>query len=503
MKRFRILLLALAVVACTTQTTTPPPAPAPVTTTVAETPAPAPPPPPPVETFREKAPAASEARPYRFPDVERFTLANGMRVLVARTTNAPLVTVRAAVRSGASHDPTKKPGLATLTADLVDEGAGKRRAIELAEAIGDLGASLNAGADWDVSFVNLDILSSQLSKGFPIFADVVRYPRFESVDFERVKKERMTALVQQRDQAPAIASKRFSQFVYGNTAYGRPMGGTEASVESLTREDVKGFYKRHWVPNNVSLIITGDIDVATARSLAEEYFASWKRGPKVPTITVAAPSIARSQIFLVDRPAAVQSEILVGHAGVSRSTEDYFPLVTMNAILGGLFTSRLNLNLREKHGYTYGARSQFAFRTQPGPFSAGAAVRNAVTSESVKETVGELKRLRSGDITDAELDFAKNYLSGVFPATVQSASQLAQRITELELYNLPADYFDHYRERIAAVTKDDIARVAQKYVDPDKSVILVVGKASEVGEPLRALGYPVALYDVEGKPVTQ
>ena len=500
MKRLSTSLIAVVLAACTTTTTTKTPEPPPQPTPVVEA---APPPAPVVEDFRAKAPAPGPARPYRFPEVERITLDNGLRVLIARTTNAPLVTVRAAIRSGAAHDPMNKPGLATLTADLAEEGAGSRNAIRLAEDIGTLGASLNAGADWDLSWVNLDILGTQLPQGFAMFADVLRSPRFEAADFDRVKRERITALAQQRDQAVAIAGNRFAQFVYGESAYGRPMLGTEAAMNAITRDDVRGFHRRHWIPNNTSLIITGDVDVATARNLANQHFGAWKRGSDVPDVTIAAPPIPRAQIYLVDRPAAVQSEIRVGHAGVSRATEDYFPLITMNAILGGLFTSRLNLNLRERHGYTYGARSQFAFRRQAGPFFASTAVRNAVTTESVRETISELNRLRSGDITDTELEFAKNYLMGVFPATVEAASQLAQRVQELELYGLTPDYFDQYRQRIAAVTKADIARVAQKYVDPDKSVILVVGKASEVGEPLRALGIPMTIYDIEGKPANR
>ncbi len=494
MNRLLSFLVAAALVGCTQ--TTPAPTPAPVQPSAYPAPEPS-------ANWRATPPAPTPARPYDFPDVERITLDNGLRVLVARTTNAPLVTVRAVVRSGAAHDSASKAGLATLMANLVDEGAGSRNAIQLAEAIGDLGASINAGADWDASFVNLDILRSQLPRGFEIFADVLRSPRFDNADFERVKRERLTSLLQQRDQANAIATNRFAQFVYAGTPYGNPMLGTEATVGGITRNDIRNFYNRHWVPNNTSLIMAGDIDVTTARELANRYLGAWKRGADVPDVSVSAPSIEQSRIFLVDRPAAVQSEIRVGHAGVSRSTEDYFPLITMNAILGGIFTSRLNLNLREKHGYTYGARSQFAFRRQAGPFLASTAVRNEVTTESVRETVGELKRLRTGDITESELKFAKDYLMGVFPATVEAASQLAQRIQELELYGLPPDYFDQYRQRIAAVTKNDIARVAQKYVNPDRSVILVVGKASEVHGPLQALGYNVGVYDIEGRPLAQ
>ena len=498
MKRVTLLLLLLTLVlamSCATPTA-PPPQTQPETTTVAETMTPPPPPPDP-DAFRATAPSASAPRPYRFPNVERFNLDNGMRVLVAPTTTAPLVTVRAVIRSGGVHDPADDAGLATLTAALVDEGAGKRTAIQIAEELGTLGASLFSGADYDASFVNLDILGSQLEKGFGIFSDVVRRPRFEKADFEREKKDRLTSLLQQKDQATIIAGNNFAKRVYGDAPYGRPLSGTDKSVANITRDDVRNFYARHWVPNNTSLIITGNVDMATARSLAQKAFGDWKRGKDVPEVNIVAPAVERSQIYLVDRPASVQSEIRVGHVGVPRGTDDYFALLTMNSILGGQFTSRLNLNLREQHGYTYGARSTWSYRRQPGPFAASAAVRNAVTMESVKETMNELRRLSSGDITDEELKFSKDYLMGIFPGTVQTAGELAQRVQELELYNLPEDYFDHYRERIAAITKDDVVNAAKEHISPDKLVIVVVGKAAEVQKPLESLGLPLSVTQVE------
>jgi len=500
MKRLTLLLLALTLaIACATQ----PPLPAERGEGQGEGPlAPPPPPPPPLpppdpDAFRATAPAPAPPRAYKFPDVQRITLDNGLRVLIAPTATAPLVTVRAVVRSGAVYDPADDAGLAALTAQLVDEGAGKRTAIQIAEELGNLGASLNTGATFDSSFVALDVLGSELPKGLEIFADVIRRPRFDEKDFEREKKDRLTELLQQKDQPVIIAGNEFARRVYGETAYGRPQAGSAKTVPNITRKDVRDFYARNWVPNNTFLIITGSVDAAAARELAQRYFGDWKRGKDVPDVNVVAPAVERSQIYLVDRPAAVQSEIRVGHAGVPRATDDYFALLTMNSILGGQFTSRLNLNLREKHGYTYGARSAFTFRRQAGPFTAQAAVRNAVTSESVRETMNELQRLGSGDITDEELKFAKDYLMGVFPNTVQTASELAQRIQELELYELPEDYFDHYRERIAAVTKEDVVRVAREHVNPDKLVIVVVGKAAEVREPLEKLSLPVTVTQVE------
>ena len=496
MNKLGTLLLAIAIGAC--QSAPVPPTPVPPTPQPVVAPAP---PPPPVPDFRASAPSPTAPRPFNFPDVERVTFDNGMRVLIARNTNAPLVAVRAVVRSGAAHDPANRAGLASLTANLVDEGAANRKAVQLTEALGRLGATIDTSADYDASFVDLDVLNTNLAEAFELFADVVRRPRLEQSDFNRIKKDRVTQLLQQRDQATAIATNRFASFVYRDTPYGRPVLGDTATVDRIMRGDIQTFYLSNWVPNNVSLIITGDVDLATARGLAQRYFADWRRGDPVKPVAVTAPAIERTQIYVVDRPAAVQSEIRVGHAGLPRSTEDYFPVLVMNTILGGPFTSRLNLNLREKHGYTYGARSQFFFRQQAGPFAAGAAVRNEVTTEAVRETLAELNRIRSGDIAGDELEFARNYLMGIFPASVNTASQLAQRITDMELYGLPEDYFENYRARIAATGKDDVTRVAQQYLSPDRAVVLVVGKASEVQTNLGSLGLPVTLYDIEGNPV--
>lgn len=489
------LILSGLVAACATQ---PPPVPesAPVETATVE---PAPPPPP--VSFRATPPQPGAPRPYEFPDVTRATLSNGMRILVAENHTAPLVTVRAVVRSGAAHDPSDHAGLASITADMLDEGAGKWNAIQIAEGVGNLGASLQTGADWDASYVGLDILSRNLSSGMDLFSEVVRNPTFPAKEFDRVRKEQLTTIIQQKDQAPVIAGNRFAGFVYAGTPYANPVIGTQKSLEKTTRGDVQSFYRRHYVPNNVSLIITGDVTPAEARALAEKKFGSWKRGTDVPDVTVAPKAMEGSRIFVVDRPEAVQSEIRIGHVGVPRNSEDYFRLLTMNSILGGVFGSRINLNLRERHGYTYGARSSFAFRRQAGPFMVSTPVRNAVTLESVQEIMNELRRIRSGDLTDAELNDAKNYLMGVFPATVQSASALAVRLQEMELYGLPEDYFETYRERIGRLTREDITAVANRYVNPDQVAIVVVGKASEIKEKLGSLNTPLGLYDLEGNPI--
>jgi zinc protease len=279
------------------------------------------------------------------------------------------------------------------------------------------------------------------------------------------------------------------------------MVGTMESVARISADDVRRFYREHYVPNNTSVVISGDVDPDRALQLVENVLGQWQRGNEPPRPSTNPRPVEGNRIYLVDRPTAVQSEIRIGHIGVSRNCEDYFPLSVTNALLGGIFNSRINLNLRERHGYTYGARSMFAYRRSAGPFVVAAPVRNEVTKESVHEVLSELRRIRTGDVEDRELNDTKNYLMGVFPATVQGASDIASRLLDMELYGLPEDYFDRYRESIAAVTRDEVERVAKKYIDPDRALIVIVGNAKQVREPLGTLGYPIQELDIDGNAI--
>ena len=447
---------------------------------------------------RSSAPPPAEPRPYHFPHITRTTLPNGLRVLVAENHNAPLVSLRALVRSGADHDTQHNAGLASLTADLLDEGAGNRDAIQLAEDVGTLGGALGTGADWDASYVSLDVLARTSEDALAIFADVTARATLPEEGLERVRAERLNEILQQRNEPGAIAAKRFSNLLYGTGAYGNSVVGNAETVANISIDDVRRFYAQHYLPNNSSVVIAGDIESARAIDLVTRALGDWQRGAEVPRPAPAPRAIDASRIYVVDRPQAVQSEIRVGHLGVPRSCEDYFPLSVMNAIFGGVFNSRINLNLREKHGYTYGARSQFAFRRNAGPFVVAAPVRNEVTRESVSEMLAEMRRIRTGDIETRELEDTKNYLIGVFPASVQTASDVASRLLDMELYGLSEDYFDRYRENIAAVTKDDVERVAKKYLDPDRVLIVIVGNAAQIREPLGGLGMPMHELDIDG-----
>jgi len=450
---------------------------------------------------RTTAPQPGPPRPYHFPRVARRTLENGLRILVAENHNAPLVSMRTLVRSGADYDTPEMAGLASLTGELLDEGAGTRDAVRLAEDLGLLGASLGSGADWDASYISVDSLSRTFGEAFTIFADVNRRPMLPQSSLDRVRAERLMELLQQRDEPGAIAGKRFSNLIYGSGAYGNTVIGNAESVGRITVDDVRRYYATHYLPNNASIVIAGDVDAEVALDAASRFFSDWPAAELPPRPKISPKTFDSSRIYLIDRPTAVQSEIRIGHIGIARSTEDYFALSVMNALLGGVFNSRINLNLREKHGYTYGARSMFAFRRQAGPFVVSAPVRNEVTRESITEVLSELRRIRTGDVETQELDDTKNFLMGSFPSTVQSSSDVAGRILDMELYELPHDYFDRYRENIGAISKSDVERVAQKYIDPEQVIIVIVGNASQIREPLGTLGMPIHELDIEGMAV--
>src|SRR5690606_4326053 len=267
-----------------------------------------------------------------------------------------------------------------------------------------------------------------------------------------------------------------------------PLIGTTASVEGLSRDDVEALYAAHYLPNAASLLFVGDIDGRTAHDLAERYFGDWPAGQPTVAEFEVVPGIETATVFVVDRPGSVQSEIRIGDVGVARRHEDYFPVLVMNTILGGAFTSRLNLSPRERHGFTYGARSAFGFRRQPGPFVVQVAVATDVTARAVEEALKEMRALRDDGATAEEVAAARDYLRGVLPLQLQTTDQLAARLADLVIYDLPDDYFDRYRDRINEVTVDDVRRVAREHLRIDRLAIIVVSDAREIAAGLEALG---------------
>ncbi len=445
---------------------------------------------------RSKPPKAGPPKDVKFPDYSEETLPNGLKLIVYEQHELPTVAVSLVIRGGSMNDGAA-PGLASMTGELLTKGTAKRNATAIAEEIEFLGGSLGAGAGWDNSTVSLSILSKYLDKGMEIMADAVLHPAFPAEELDRSREQRLASILQRKANANALAGIQFARAVYGGHPYGKPSDGTEASIKGLTREQIVDFHAKYFLPNNGFIVAVGDVTPKRMRELVSGLFKDWKRASVPGTAFPPIADVAAQKIEVVDKPGAVQSAILVGHVGVERKNPDYIPVTVMNTLLGGYFGSRLNLNLREDKGYTYGARSGFDARLYRGPFSAGAEVRNAVTDSSVAEILKEIGRIRTEPVPQKELDGVKSYLTGMFPIQIETPSQVASRIVAIEMYGLGKGYYNSYNSKIGAVTADDILRVAKKYLHPDKLVIVCAGKADLLKTTLAKFG-SVEMFDADG-----
>lgn len=454
------------------------------------------------------APALDRATPpspgpdpdVELPAVDRRTLSNGLEVWVAPRTDLPLVTLRAVVNAGSAAEPAGDAGLASLTAAMLDEGTRTRSALEIADALDHLGATFGAGAGYDAASAQLSTLKRHLPAALEVFAEVLVQPTFPERELERVRRERLTEIVQGQDRPTAVASEQAALRLYGpDHPYGRPLEGTVASVGGITAQELRDFHRAYYRPNNTTLLVVGDVSTDEVIGLLERALGAWERGEAPAARYPPLPEpLEATRVYLIDRPGAAQSEIRVGHVGVARDTPDYFPLLVLNTTLGGQFSSRVNMNLREDKGYTYGARTSFAMRRAPGPFLASAGVQTETTRESVIEFMRELEEIREArPVTREELEFAKTSLIRAEPRQVETHAQLLGRLEDLVVFDLPPDYFDTYAERIAAVSREDVARVAAEHLHPDRFAIVVVGDRSRVEEGLRELPFPVEIVPLE------
>ncbi len=439
------------------------------------------------------------------PPVVRRSLSNGLEVLVAERHELPILTLSLVVKGGETLVPAGKEGLASLTAALLPEGTTKRDALQLAGELSEIGASLDAEGGLESSSLSLTTLTKHTDKALEIYADVLLNPAFPDPALERLRGRRLALLLSRSDNANSIAGIVFPRLLYGlEHPYGRPDLGTPKTVKGLTRDDAKGFFDQLYRPNNATMIVVGDTTPDAVVEALEAALKEWTPGEPVKVALPEAPEGKPVTIFLVDRPGAAQSVLAVGQVGQPRRTPDYFPLSVMNAILGGQFSSRINLNLREDKGYTYGARSHFAFRQGPGPFQAGGSVKTDVTREALIELIKELTDITGPrPATDAELAFAKDRLVKGFPGRFETTFDVAGTLAELVLYHLPDNYFARYQSEIEAVTKSDVARVAGKYLDPAHMVILVVGDRSKVEPALKTLPFAKVInaVDPDGNPL--
>jgi predicted Zn-dependent peptidase len=436
---------------------------------------------------RSKPPASGPVPALKLPPIQKRALANGLPVWIVEMHEVPVANVSLIVKAGASADPAGKYGLASFTAAMLDEGAGTRNALDLADAIDFLGASLSTGSGFDASTIRLATPVSKMDDALPLMADVALRPTFSTTELERLRKERLTSLLQARDDPSSLASAAFARMVFGpRHRYGTLLMGNDASNGEMTAAEMREFYSKYYQPQNAHLIVVGDVTAAGMLPKLEKAFGGWKSGvaPAKPAVATATQHGPR-QIYLVDKPGAAQSQIRIGWVGVPRSTADYYPLDVVNTVLGGSFSSRLNMNLREEHGYSYGAGSSFDMRQSAGPFTASAGVQSDKTVESLQEFFKELNAIRQ-PISADELNRAKNYEALGFPSEFETTAGMAGNLIQLVIYGLPETFFTEYVPKILAVTSADATRVANQYIQPDRFAVIVVGDLAKIEKGIRA-----------------
>ena len=445
---------------------------------------------------RSTPPEPGPIRPFDFPAVDADRIAGGLALRTARRPQVPVVAFSLVLPAGESVAPPERAGVAVLAGDALEGGTGRRSGTELAEALEGIGADLSVGTGWDATTVSLSCMADRKEEALAILAEVVLDPAFPDDEVERSRDQRL-ARIRQRAMTPsALASDRASALFYADgVPYGRPLAGVEETVAPLDADALRAFVDARYRPEDAGLVVVGDVDVGEIAGLVEEHFAGWSGAAASAPPVDALPRTRRRLVHVIDRPGSVQSEIRVGHPGAPKTTDDYHALVVANVVLGGAFTSRLNMNLRERHGFTYGVRSRFAFRRSAGPFRVSTAVASDVTAPAVREIVSELDALVTGGLTDDEVSAARDYVAGVFPLRLETSGQLADRIAELLVYGLPDDWHARYRESIRGVEREGAEEAARRWIRPDEAQVVVVGDADEIVGPLEGLGLgPVTVH---------
>jgi zinc protease len=454
------------------------------------------------EAWRGTAPKAGAPSMAKLPSAKRFTLQNGLSVYVVEAHNLPIVSANLVFRSGSAADPKDFPGLAGFTASMLDEGTAKRNALGIADEIHGLGASLNTGVQVDGSSASVRALKQNMPQALSILSDVVLSPSFPEKEVERVRNDRLTEFMQQRDRPFPTAVRVMNACLFGPIhPYGHTAIGTEESLKRIGRPDLESFYHATYGPNNAALVVVGDITEGDAKKLATDAFGGWK-GQTTAATTPPAGTSANSRIVIVDKPGSPQTALLVGQMGVMRSDPDYEKLDVMNTVLGGLFSSRINLNLREDKGYSYGAFSFIGQNRGVGPLMAGASVRTDVTGPSTEELLKEVTKMRDAGVTEEELGLAKESITRSLPANFETTASTAGTMAGLYLFDLPLDYYQTLPSRINAMTVSDVLDVAKKHLAPERMLVVAVGDRAKIEPQISKLNLGTIVYrDADGKEV--
>jgi zinc protease len=454
----------------------------------------------PGQDWRNNPPAPGPVHTMSLPIPKRLQLSNGLSVFLFEQHNLPIVSANVIVLSGSDRNLPDQPGLASFTAEMLDEGTGKRAPLKFATDADQIGASIYTGSSTDLSFVAMRSLKKNVDAAFELVSDALLNPAFLPEEIERIRNDRLTHILQQKDNPGLLVSKVFFNAVYGaGHPYGYMEIGTEESNSSVTRDQLAGFYRAGYLATNSALVAAGDITESELLALAEKFLGRWEGGSYVYEKLASAKSGVR-RIVIVERPEAPQTVLRIGHVGVERSNPDYAALDIMNTAFGGLFSSRINQNLREKHGYTYGASSAFIFRRCPGPFLVGTSVRTDATASAIIEIFREMERMRDTEVTPEELATAKDSISRSLPGMFETTPESASSIGQLFVHNLPLTYFHDLPGMIENVSADEVRQVARKHLRPEEAVIVAVGDRKKIEPELEKLNLgPIEIRDSSGE----
>lgn len=436
-----------------------------------------------------------------FPEYEIRQLDNGLQVVYVGAHEQPAVSVRLVVRAGASSDPTAQPGLASLAAQMLNQGTATRSAQEIAETIDNVGGALSVGGGTDLSFVSTLVMKDSFDLALEMLSDVTRNPAYADAEIDRQQQQLLSGMQVSYDDPDYVSGVVFGRLVYGAHPYGLPTSGAPTSVRQIGRDDLLDFHKRYYLPNNAILAVVGDVTAEEAFDGIERFLGDWERGP-LPTPSLVEPPAPSSRLVIVDKPGAVQTAVRVGHIALARAHPDYLAFDVAVKILGGEGGNRLGSVLRTARSLTYSASAEIVGRQLTGDFLAETDTRSSATAEVLRLTVDEIARMRREPVGQRELRSAKDYLAGNFPLSIETPNAIASQVLEAILYGLDLDELESYPDRINALTTNDIQRVARAYLQPDKLSIVLVGDASTFVRDLPGVGFdsyevvPIAELDV-------
>lgn len=441
-------------------------------------------------------PPAPATTGFHVPAPARTVLRNGLTVLVLERRTIPLVQFRIMVKAGSTSDPAGKEGTAALVARLLKRGTKARPAGQYFEEVEFVGGTIDTTAGPDASYVWAEFATRDMEVGFNLLSDLVQNPAFRPEEFEKERRLALADIVDVLDDPARVAQKAFASWLYGAHPYGRPVDGTERSVQAITRDDAASFYASRYVPNNAVLAIVGDVDAQQAAQSADRYFSAWKRRTVTMSAIAGATPVRGRKVLLVDKPDTTQSQIRFGNVAIRRADADYFPLIVGNTVLGGGFTSWLVSEVRVKRGLTYSIASRVETLRSSGSFSVSTFSKNASVLETIQVALDQVRRLRGGDLPPEDLDKARSYLAGLYPLRIESPEDLAAEILNVDLFGLDPDYINQYQKRVRSAGADAVKRVAARRLPMDDLAIVVVGPAQSIRKDLETLG-PVTVRPIQ------